>query len=61
MGMGMEMARGMWARVRLWVFLEEGWGGRLILVSTEKEKEQVMMGSGGLVLDGRVLVVEPHD
>jgi hypothetical protein len=48
-------------KVRLWVFLEEGWGGRLMLVLMGKEKEQMMVGSGGLVLDGRVLVVEPHD
>jgi hypothetical protein len=55
------MAREVWVKVRLWVFLEEGWGGRLMLVLMGKEKEQMMVGSGGLVLDGRVLVVEPHD
>jgi hypothetical protein len=32
----------------------------LVLMGIEKEEEIMMNGSGGLVLDGRVLVGEPH-
>jgi hypothetical protein len=50
--------------VRLLVFREEGWDGRLmlVLVLVVEEKEE-KMGSGGLGLDGNVVAVvgEPHD
>lgn len=63
-GVGMEMAREVWVKVRLLVFREEGWDGRLmlVLVLAVEEKEE-KMGSGGLGLDGNVVAVvgEPHD
>lgn len=53
-GVGMGVTRVLWAKARLWVFREVGWGGRLMLTLVLMVKEEEgMLGSGGLGLGGK--------